>query len=97
MCLVGLALNYIVLYAKLHIRMNGMMEKICSFEGKSLETHSGPWVVRGRNSNNALILEKPGWKPSIKLADGLKITYDWMQSQLAEVRRQATCTFPVLS
>jgi hypothetical protein len=51
--------------------------------------------VRGRNSDNALILEKLGWEPTIKLADGLKVTYEWIKGQLAEVRAPASCCFNV--
>ncbi len=42
--------------------------------------------MRGRNSDNALILEKLGWEPTIRLADGLKVTYFWIKSELDEVR-----------
>ena len=54
--------------------MNQMMELAQSFDGKGLPIKHipGPEGVRGRNSNNELILEKLGWAPSIKLADGLK-------------------------
>ena len=38
--------------------------------------------VRGRNSDNNLIMEKLNWKPQEKLADGLKITFDWIRSQM---------------
>lgn len=42
----------------------------------------GPEGVRGRNSDNALILKQLGWEPTVKLADGLKMTYDWIKDQL---------------
>jgi GDP-D-mannose 3',5'-epimerase len=38
--------------------------------------------VRGRNSENKLILEKLGWEPTIKLEDGLRVTYHWIKEQL---------------
>lgn len=38
--------------------------------------------MRGRNSDNALILKQLGWEPTVKLADGLKMTYDWIKEQL---------------
>jgi GDP-D-mannose 3',5'-epimerase len=40
--------------------------------------------VRGRNSNNELVKEKLGWAPSVKLADGLKNTFEWISSQIKE-------------
>jgi len=42
----------------------------------------GPQGVRGRNSNNDLIQLHLGWKPSMKLYDGLKKTYDWIFKQV---------------
>uniref|UniRef100_A0A6S8QSD8 NAD-dependent epimerase/dehydratase domain-containing protein n=1 Tax=Ditylum brightwellii TaxID=49249 RepID=A0A6S8QSD8_9STRA len=55
-----------------------------SFEDKNLPIKhiDGPMGVRGRNSNNKLILEKLGWEPSIKIKDGLKKTYFWIKEQL---------------
>ena len=38
--------------------------------------------MRGRNSNNDLIKEKLGWAPSIKLQEGLSVTYFWIKKQL---------------
>ena len=70
--------------------MNGMMQTIKGFEHKKLPIRHipGPEGVRGRNSDNALILEKLGWEPTITLADGLKATYFWIKSQLDEVRQE---------
>ena len=67
--------------------MNGMMETIKTFDGKKLPIRHipGPEGVRGRNSDNELILEKLGWEPTIRLADGLKVTYFWIKGQLKEV------------
>lgn len=42
----------------------------------------GPLGVRGRKSDNKLIYERLGWKPSMKLRDGLVITYRWICEQL---------------
>jgi nucleoside-diphosphate-sugar epimerase len=47
---------------------------------------SAPQGVRGRNSDNTLILDTYGWAPSIKLVDGLTKTYEWIYEQ---VKRQA--------
>lgn len=41
-----------------------------------------PKGVRGRNSDNSLILEKLGWEPSIALKDGLERTYRWIHDQI---------------
>merc|ERR1712048_1221312 len=42
----------------------------------------GPMGVRGRNSNNKLIMEKLGWEPRIKIADGLRKTYFWIKGEI---------------
>ena len=67
--------------------MNEMMETIKGFNGKTLPIRHipGPEGVRGRNSDNALILEKLGWEPTVRLLDGLRVTYFWIKSQLEEV------------
>jgi nucleoside-diphosphate-sugar epimerase len=41
-----------------------------------------PKGVNGRNSDNTLILGKLGWEPSIRLKDGLKKTYDWIEEEM---------------
>ena len=43
---------------------------------------NGPQGVRGRRSDNKLIFEKLGWKPSVSLEEGLRRTYDWIDQQL---------------
>ncbi len=43
-----------------------------------------PKGVRGRNSDNTLILDQYGWEPSIPLREGLERTYHWIQSQMLE-------------
>ena len=47
----------------------------------------GPLGVRGRNSDNHLIRQKLAWEPSQKLIDGLRVTYHWIDDQLAQVAK----------
>jgi nucleoside-diphosphate-sugar epimerase len=77
-----------VVFCHVQVSMNDMMEMIKAFDNKELPIRHipGPEGVRGRNSDNALILEKLGWEPTIRLKDGLKITYEWIKSQLEQVR-----------
>lgn len=42
----------------------------------------GPLGVRGRNSDNSLIEQKLGWKPSQPLRNGLEVTYRWIEEQV---------------
>ena len=44
----------------------------------------GPEGVRGRNSNNDLIKEKLGYAPSVPLAEGLKVTFEWIHEKIEE-------------
>ena len=41
-----------------------------------------PKGVRGRNSDNTLILDVLGWAPEISLRDGLEKTYRWIESEM---------------
>ena len=47
--------------------------------------------VRGRNSDNALILSQLGWEPTVTLRDGLKITYFWIKKQARTCQPAAGC------
>mmetsp|Transcript_29773 Transcript_29773/g.95755 ORF Transcript_29773/g.95755 Transcript_29773/m.95755 type:complete len:103 (+) Transcript_29773:69-377(+) len=63
------------------------MMAICTSQGDGkdklpIKHIPGPEGVRGRNSENTMIKEKLGWHPSIKLADGLGITYKWIKQQV---------------
>src|SRR3954454_23761097 len=42
-----------------------------------------PQGVRGRNSDNTLIMERLGWEPSISLRDGLERTYAWIYGEMS--------------
>lgn len=66
------------------VSINGLAEMIISVSGKTLEIENipGPEGVRGRNSDNKLILEKLNWKPSLTLESGIRKTYDWIESQV---------------
>ena len=52
----------------------------------------GPMGVRGRNSNNKLIMEKLGWAPSIKIEDGLRKTYFWIKGEIERERQEGNTT-----
>jgi len=42
----------------------------------------GPLGVRGRNSNNDVIRKELDWDFSMSLEEGIRLTYDWIQSQI---------------
>jgi GDP-D-mannose 3',5'-epimerase len=60
-----------------------IVEEIAGVKLKRNYNLGAPKGVNGRNSDNTLILEKLGWEPSIRLRDGLKLTYDWIAGEIA--------------
>ena len=69
------------------VTINQLVDIVADIAGKSLTKNHvpGPTGVRGRNSDNRLIGERLGWKPSATLRSGLEKTYEWIEAQ---VRRQ---------
>ena len=70
------------------VTINRLAGMIMEIAGKKLSIKhiKGPLGVRGRNSDNRLIGEKLGWKPSAPLSEGLKKTYGWIEKMVAEVK-----------
>jgi nucleoside-diphosphate-sugar epimerase len=66
------------------ISINGLAEMAMKIAGRDLRIHNipGPLGVRGRNSDNRLIMEKLGWAPSASLEDGIRKTYQWISAQV---------------
>jgi len=66
------------------ITINGLAEIIMDIAGKrlSIKHIEGPLGVRGRNSDNRLIFEKLGWKPTRRLKEGIVRTYQWIAEQV---------------
>ena len=66
------------------VTINQLAHMTMAIAGKRLEKRhiTGPLGVRGRNSDNRLIEEKLGWKPSQPLSAGLAVTYDWIERQV---------------
>jgi GDP-D-mannose 3', 5'-epimerase len=73
------------------ITINALAEMAISISGKRLVLKHipGPLGVRGRNSDNHLILEKLGWQPSEPLASGMKKTYAWIAEQVRLEQKSA--------
>ena len=66
------------------VSINRLAEMIMEIAGKkqSIKHVPGPLGVRGRNSDNRLIEEKLGWKPTAPLIDGLEKTYGWIRTMV---------------
>lgn len=66
------------------VSINDLVSIVSSVAGKNLQSYhiEGPQGVRGRNSDNDLIAETVGWRPSMTLRAGLEKTYPWIEKQL---------------
>ena len=66
------------------IAINDLVHLISTVIGKPVQIKniSGPQGVMGRTSDNTLIYQILGWKPSDNLELGLKQTYQWIEQQL---------------
>ena len=67
------------------ISINGLAQLVMEIAGKDLliRNISGPVGVRGRNSDNRLIMQRLGWQPVLPLRNGLELTYRWIEQQVA--------------
>jgi nucleoside-diphosphate-sugar epimerase len=63
-----------------------VVEEIAGVELKRRYDLDAPKGVRGRNSDNTLILERLGWEPSTPLAVGMEKTFAWIHDELASAR-----------
>jgi nucleoside-diphosphate-sugar epimerase len=59
-----------------------IVEEIAGVRLKRQYNLDAPKGVRGRNSDNTLILERLGWEPSTPLSVGLEKTYAWIYDEL---------------
>jgi len=68
------------------VTINQLVDIVEDIAGVKLKRNynlSAPKGVNGRNSDNTLILEKLGWEPSVRLRDGLRQTFDWIEGEIA--------------
>ncbi len=66
------------------VTINELASIVMEIADKKLNLHhiKGPLGVRGRNSDNKLIYEKLGWRPSHSLHEGLEKSYAWISAQV---------------
>ena len=71
------------------VSINELVSIVANVAGKKIdiEHEPGPQGVRGRQSDNTLIAALIGWRPSKSLAEGIAITYPWIEQQLYEKNR----------
>ena len=66
------------------IAINDLAKMVIDISGKNLSiknVESNAIGVRGRNSDNTLIEEKLGWKPSRPLCEGMEKLYNWINQK----------------
>ena len=68
------------------VSIDQLAKMVMDIAGKELSMKHipGPLGVRGRNSDNRLISEKLGWRPSRPLRHGLEKTYAWIEEQVRQ-------------
>jgi len=73
------------------VTINQLAQIVMKISGKQqkIKHIPGPLGVRGRNSDNKLIFEKLGWKPSKPLRDGMIKTYKWIEQQVLNNQKNA--------
>ena len=67
------------------VTINELAEIIAGVAGLDdlvIDHVDGPQGVRGRNSDNSLLLETTGYAPPTPLEEGLKPTYAWIEEQV---------------
>ena len=67
------------------VSINELVETVAKVSGKAvnrIHKLDAPLGVRGRNSNNDLIREKLDWDYSMTLEEGIRKTYEWINSQI---------------
>ena len=68
------------------VTINGLVDIVEEIAGISVRRRynlDAPKGVRGRNSDNTMILDRLGWEPSTTLYAGLEQTYRWVYDQVA--------------
>jgi nucleoside-diphosphate-sugar epimerase len=67
------------------VSVNQLVDMVARIAGKNITKRhilDGPQGVRGRNSDNTRLHSALGWEPSIRLEQGLIVTYRWIAAQV---------------
>jgi len=70
------------------VTINRLVDLIAEIAGKRIKKRhnlAGPQGVRGRNSENSRLRKVLRWEPSIRLEQGLALTYPWIASHVARL------------
>ncbi len=72
------------------VTVNQLVDLVAGIAGKDIKKRhdlSKPQGVRGRNSDNGRLRQTLGWEPRVPLREGLKRTYQWIESELIRAGR----------
>ena len=72
------------------VTINQLVDMVAEIAGKRIRKRhdqSKPQGVRGRNSDNTRLRRVLGWEPGTPLAEGLRPTYAWIESELRRAGR----------
>jgi GDP-D-mannose 3', 5'-epimerase len=78
------------------VSVNQLVDLASKIAGKRLIKHhdlNKPQGVRGRNSDNTRLNRVLGWEPSVRLEDGLRVTYKWIEAELCRSGRLVRASF----
>jgi len=66
------------------VTINELVKVVSDIANKkiSIKHIDGPLGVAGRNSDNTMIFQELGWKPTSKLEKGIKELYAWIENQV---------------
>ena len=64
------------------IRDRETAARVANKKVQKIHKLDAPLGVRGRNSNNDIIRKELDWDYSQTLEEGIRITYNWIQSQI---------------
>ncbi|OIO19910.1 MAG: NAD-dependent dehydratase [Candidatus Magasanikbacteria bacterium CG1_02_32_51] len=71
------------------ISINDLARMVMSIAGKELTIKhiDGPLGVRGRKSDNDLIMDVLKWAPSLPLKEGMEKTFNWINEQVTNTKK----------
>jgi GDP-D-mannose 3', 5'-epimerase len=72
-----------------------IVEEIAGIEVERNHKLDAPQGVRGRNSDNTMILDRLGWEPSTTLRDGMEQTYRWIYDEMVASGRYGSSAVAV--
>jgi nucleoside-diphosphate-sugar epimerase len=67
-----------------NVTIDGLAQLVMKIAGKELRIKhllDKPQGVRGRNADLTLIKQQLGWEPKVRLEDGMRRVYEWIEAE----------------